>query len=327
MWISPDGDGWAVAAKLREAGNKVIYFCPDPNNKNGLGYLPRVSEAEWLHYAKRSDLVIVDNNFDSRRTRRSFAPSKYVEDLGAVRRLPNVQYIGPVPTSELIENDLRYQAKIAKRLGLNYTRTANGIGSEANGLRVTLSYSIGQGIAWLVWRHKNLLGDNNGPDVGNLGDCCVPISFDTPLCTVTLQKVTQFFEKIKFTSYINLSLCLDNKNARVCDITTGFLYPAIFCQFAGLPSIGLAVTLFRFEDQSQTVDLVPGFFPANVEASGKIIGSFAGAVAGVGEELDKLQLSVYTTLQGLTKPYLGYRDNIGIGVPAQMALLREWGWL
>lgn len=323
MWISPFGDGWSIAAKLRDSGNKVVYFCPDPKNKNGSGYLPRVSEAEWMDYAKRSDLVVVDNNFESRRTRRSFAPSRYVEDLGAIRRLPNVQYIGPVPTSELIENDPRYQAKIAKRLGLPLADIIS-----VSGIAVTVSYSLGQGLAWLIFRHRNLLGDENGPEVGNLGDVCVPLNINSRIFAETAGKATELFQKIKYNSFVNYEVQVNRELLSLVNIRTSFLYPAIFCQFAGLPSLGLAVTLFRFEDFSQVLtDSHLGFFPANVEATGRVTGPFVGAVAGVDSQLDALQLSVYSILQPMARPGLGFRDNIGIGVPSQMSLLQEWGWL
>src|SRR3990167_9302651 len=118
MWVSPNGDGWAAAKKLRDGGNKVVYFNPS-ENKNGLGYLPSVPEAAWKDYALKADLIVVDANFASRPTRRSFSPSDYVLDLAQIRRL-GMSYIGPTPTSELFENDLRYQKKILSRLGLSY---------------------------------------------------------------------------------------------------------------------------------------------------------------------------------------------------------------
>ena len=73
VWVSPNGDGWSLAYRLRELGNKVVMY--NPKNKNGQGYLPQVTSAAWLDYARKADLVVCDGVPDSRRTRRSWSSS------------------------------------------------------------------------------------------------------------------------------------------------------------------------------------------------------------------------------------------------------------
>ena len=117
VWVSPFGDGWAIAYRLREAGHKVVYV-PLNGTRNGEGFLPRLDPAEhWQDYAKKADVTFVDATPASRRTRRSYEPSDLSLELARLRHF-GVPLIGPTPTSELIQNDPRYFRKTMRRLGL-----------------------------------------------------------------------------------------------------------------------------------------------------------------------------------------------------------------
>ncbi len=332
MWLSPNGDGWAAAKKLRDAGNRVVYFNPS-ENKNGLGYLPSVPEAAWKDYALKSDLIVVDANFPSRPTRRSFSPSDYVLDLAQVRR-KGMSYIGPTPTSELFENDLRYQAKLLSRLGLSL------ITGDIQGTRFTVSRDP-DGFSYLVFRHRHLIADENGPDIGNLGDLVIPIGVNSALVNKFVKPVEPLLERLRFNGYFNLDLVLtDNGTLEVTGITTRFLYPAIFAQLASLlggagqrGNLGLAVTLLRLDDNSDTsaeqVMNLPGFFGCEIhrdfdEGRGIVHGSFVGAIVGTGDSLPAVQHKVDAQLVG-QPPGWGFRNNIGVASGDTLRLLTNIG--
>jgi hypothetical protein len=128
LWISPKGDGWSLAASLRKEGAKVVYFCPDPHNKRADGVLPRATASNWKELARKADQIYVDGNFQSRRTRRSWAPSTWIEDIKDVVREYNKEevYAGPTPTTELLQHDTRYLKKVLKRVGLTWGDPSKG---------------------------------------------------------------------------------------------------------------------------------------------------------------------------------------------------------
>ena len=116
LWISPYGEGWSMAEKLRQLGHKVVLI--NCENKNGLGYLPMASKADLEHYVNRADTVVVDSTFESRKTRRSWEPSDNVLAISAMVKKRGVPYVGPTPTTELLENDPRYLGKMLRRFGI-----------------------------------------------------------------------------------------------------------------------------------------------------------------------------------------------------------------
>lgn len=338
-WVSPYGDGWSIAYRLRQAGNKVVY-CNPSGNKNGLGYLPQVTEAAWLDFAKKSDLVVCDGVPTSRRTRRSFSPSDLTMDLAQVRRL-GVPVLGPTPTSELIHNDARYRLKILKRHALD-----QGEGSGRH-IRVTVSRDP-DGRCFLVFRHRHLLGDNNGPDLGNLGDVVLPVSETQPLIANSLGKLHGFLDAIGARNYLSLDLAVAETKVQVSDVLTGFLYPAVFVQFANLllagqdrpVEPGAAITLLNLEadkgDSSTTEDVFQysGVFGCEVhrkpDEGGTVFhGSFAGALVGVGNDWKVLKDDMDRKLHGLCSLNngLGFRPNIGSSVSGHLKDLHSWGYL
>ena len=339
FWCSPFGDGWAAAYKLREQGNKVVYFNPSENT-NGLGYLPSVPEAAWKDYVVKADLIVVDANFPSRPTRRSFSPSDYVLDLAQIRRQGMV-YIGPTPTTELIENDLRYQKKILSRLGFSY-QTDHIV---QPGIRVTISRDP-DGFCYLVFRHRNLLSNGVGPEIGNLGDLVIPVSRGSEFFRQSMQLVEPLIERLRFNSYFNLDMIVTNEGQlHVVGCSTRFLYPAIFAQFANLLSgadrersdLGLATSILRLDDNSDTsaeqvMDL-PGFFGHEIhrdfdKGSGVVHGvgpQFVGAIAACGGDLPSVQYKVDSQLVGNLPVGWGFRDNLGVGAKDSLLHLSNFG--
>ena len=320
-WLSPWGDGWSMAHRLRQQGHKVVYR-DFSGHGNGAGFLPSVSNAEWLNYALRSDLVIVDANFPSRRTRRSWAPSDEVVALGAVRKA-GIIYVGPVPTTELIENDPRYQRKTLNRVGLAH-------GTE--GLPVTLTCDT-MGHASLLLRHRYLVSEGNGPEVGNLADIIFPLASGTVLAQ-SLGKLAPFMETVKHAGSWGMDLCVSREKVLVSRLHTSFLYPAVLAQFgtnATSNVLGLVVTLCQLTPASpQMLDGVtdlPHFFGAEIhrgdlgiEAHGPIL----GACVGYDTSWNPLSQKVEHQLRSLLKPGWGFRERLSCEPLIQ---LTEWGYL
>ena len=364
-WVSPNGDGWATAKKLRDGGNKVVYFNPS-ENKNGLGYLPSVPEAAWKDYALKSDLIVVDANFGSRATRRSFSPSDYVLDLAQIRR-KGMQYIGPTPTSELFENDLRYQKKLLSRLGVPYVPTEHVIdGKEGvplilneSDIRLTVSRDP-DGRCYLVFRHRHLLADGNGPEIGNLGDVVISLRADSKLVQQSTKLVEPLLERLRFNGYFNLDLVLTHDSQpHIAGLTTSFLYPAVFAQFASFLSgdsqrsdLGLAVTVLRLDQDSDTsaeqVMNLPGFFGCEIHrdfdegravvhsnstattVGGVGVGgppNFVGAIVSCGPDFPSVKDKVDRQLMGSLPRGWGFRDNLGGSAGDSLRRLNEFGLL
>jgi hypothetical protein len=338
-WLSPHGDGWAIAYRLREVGNKVVY-CNLGGNKNGQGYLPQVTPAAWLDFAKKSDLVVCDGVPDSRRTRRSFSPSDVTMDLAQVRRA-GVPVLGPTPTGELIHNDLRYRLKILKRHGLSE------LSDPGEHLRVTVSRDP-DGRFYLVFRHRNLLGDNNGPDLGNLGDIVLPIAETQPLIANTLGKLNGFLDAIGSRNYLSLDLAIKEGKIQVCDALTSFLYPAVFVQFTNLllagdnrpVEAGAAVSILNLESNqgdvasAEDVFQYGGVFGCEIhrkpDEGGTVLhGPFVGAVAALGSDWKVVEGDVNRKLIAICRANrnLGFRPGVGSLVGGHIKNLHSWGYL
>lgn len=336
LWISPHGDGWALAAAVREAGNRVVMY--NPENKNGLGYLPTVTEAGWMDLAKKADLVVCDGVPDSRRTRRSWAPSDLVNDLQLLRH-QGVQVVGPCPTTELMQNDPRYQRKILKRQGLTHAEQA-----LPGGVEVTVSRDP-DGRCSIVFRHRHLLGAGNGPDVGNLADIVLPMSGDQPLVKNSTGRVEQFLEGLGFRGYFSLSLSVTENQLHVRDVLTGFLYPGVFVQFASLlldpkqPVVpGAAVSIIDLERHASDVRGLegllnyPGVFGAELHRKPEdrtdwLHGQFVGAVVGVGNAWDTVEQDINRKLNKIVADHPGLGFRTGINVAGHLKNLHDWGWL
>jgi len=344
LWVSPWGDGWSIAARMRDAGNKVVYFCPDPENKNGQGYLPTVAEANWLSFAERSDLVIVDGNFPSRTTRRSWEASDYVKDLQQLRH-KGITVLGPTPTTELIENDPRYLRKVLGRVGLKPSpdNIINVAKDLLGGVPVTVSCDP-EGRCYLVFRHRTLLGDGNGPEVGNLGDVTIPMPNTIKLFRQVVDPLHSFLSRIGYNGYLNIGIEALGSDLSVNSVHCRFIYPAVFAQFGSLLSlvrgkqdwggIGLAITLLNLEQQQTEIpDNVlhsDGFFGGNVQRElDKTVatGEFLGAVVGLDETWVGVQTKVNAQLAAINLPGWGWRTNVGDTVVKHLQSLQEWGWL
>ena len=334
LWLSPYGDGWSIAAKIRDAGHKVILVSP-AENQNGVGYLPKVAlEADWLPYAMKSDVVVVDNAFPSRRTKRSWNPSNEALLLTDIKR-KGVPVMGPLPTMELLENDERYARKILQRFALPYLQ-----GGDDNAIRLTLS-TDGQ-MWYAIWRHRALLGGSGSPGLGNLGDLVLKLA-PCPL-TQEFQYLVEFAFSHGKGGYFNLSTVFDSEgNFYVEQLRSGFLYPAIFGQFPDLLSLDsdrehsdlrLAVTLLQFDRDGATApeSIVnqPGFFGGQLHREDTqttqrdvFHGVFVGALAANGP-WPIVQNKIYRHLGGTG---LTFREDIGSSIVHDLELLKEWGWL
>lgn len=350
LWLSPHGDGWSLAAKLREAGHRTIYFCPDPGNQNGDGLLPRANgNASWKDYAAKSDLVVVDGNFPSRRTRRSLEASDFSY---ALRTLSGPQVQGPVPTTELLESDTRYLRKILHRAGLgarakpatDKPEGPAGVRFVPEALKITASWGPADGLDW-VFRHRHLLGGDvglpgNGPELGNLGDVVLPASPAQPLAQATYPLV-RFLRGLGYQGYVNLDLAVEGpEQFQVERVFCRFLYPAVFIQFGALlglypPQPGVAVSLLRFSPEaasdSDHLRDSPGFFGAEVHTddSGRLQahGEFVGACVGTDEDWTMARERVNRQLTSSLRPGWGFRPNVGDSVAAALQRLTEWGWI
>ena len=336
VWVSPNGDGWSLAYRLRELGNKVVMY--NPKNKNGQGYLPQVTSAAWLDYARKADLVVCDGVPDSRRTRRSWSSSDLSVDLQQLRH-SGVPVLGPTPTTEPLHNDPRYRKKILTRHELDYAPDV------VDGVHVTVSRDP-NGTPWLIFRHKNLLGPGNGPELGNLGDVVLPAS-GYPIVKNTVGRFDDFLNTIGYRGYLNLDLVCTKQKLQCRDVTTSFLYPACFVQFPNLliasgdqPVVpGLAVTLLdleRNESDRLVQELLdnPSVFGAELhrkpeEGGSYLHGSFAGAVVGIDKDWASVEANVYGKLNQLVgaNPGLGFRPGVGADITAHMGLLKLWGYL
>lgn len=337
VWVSPNGDGWSLAYRLRELGNKVVLY--NPKNKNGQGYLPQVTSAAWLDYARKADLVVCDGVPDSRRTRRSWSSSDLSVDLQQLRH-SGVAVLGPTPTTELLHNDPRYRQKILRRHDLDYAPDL-----VDGAVAITVSRDP-NGICWAVFRHRRLLGDNNGPELGNLGDVVLPLVKGEPLVKNTLGKFDDFLQTIGYRGYLNLDLSVTKNKLQVRNVTTSFLYPAVFVQFpnllvGGSQAVvpGLAVSILdleRHEGDRPVQELLdnPGVFGAELhrkpeEGGTYLHGGFAGAVVGIDKEWSTVEADVYRKLNQIVSanPGLGFRTDIGSSVNSHMGNLRSWGYL
>lgn len=335
LWLSPYGDGWSIAAKLRTGGEKVILVSPK-DNRNGEGYLPKIAlETDWLSYAEKSDVVIVDNVFPSLQTKRSWNPSQESLGLATIKK-KGVPVIGPLPTMELLENDERYARKILYKFSLPRADFKSG---DDYAVRLTLSTD---GINWYIcWRHKALLGGVS-PRLGNLGDLILKLT-PCPL-TQEFNYLVEFVFAHGKAGYLHLSTVFDAEGHFYIEgIRTGFLYPAIFGQFPDLLSsntngehsdLRLAVTLLQFDRDGQTAPEAvvnqPGFFGCQLHredtqaAQGSTFhGPFGGALVAHGP-WPIVKDKVYRHLSGSG---LAFREDIGSSFTHDLALLKEWGWL
>lgn len=319
FWASPFGSGWAIAETLRQAGNRVVYFNPS-QNKNGLGFLPEATLSNWRTYAKKADLIVVDDNFTSRQTRRSFAPSDFVQDFAALRA-HGMSYFGPTPTSELLEWDQRYLRKIIQRAGLQMS-SAGDHGVVTPSVTLTVSRDP-DGRLWLVDRRDG-------------SDLVLPLTAGDPLCQ-KLEPLYRFLDSIKCSTYVNVDLEVGPKHADVRGVHCRFSYPSIFVQLGSLlrrfgnekPFMlgGAALTILQADHESPrtTEDLVklPGFFGVELhhETGGSTVahGVLLGALARVGPLADVVQ----DLERELGRPN-GDRIN---ELSHLLASLQEWGWL
>ena len=338
VWVSPWGDGWALAYRLREAGNRVVYAS---DSTNGQGYLPQVPMKAYLEYARRADLVVVDGNWASRPTRRSWSPSDEVLALQQLRR-EGISVIGPTPTTELLENDTRYARKALRRLGISEARPpGNPVPQPV--VRLVLSRDPA-GNASLVFRHRHLLADSNGPEIGNLGDVVLHVDSNQPLVQRIAKPFEGLLKRVAFTSHLNLDLALTAVDAQVCALQTRFIYPAIFAQFADLlgtgevpHEVGIAITLLNLNsDNVSPIEGfcdIPGFYGAEIhrafERGDTSIshGRFVGATVSLGSAWATVQQKVKNQLSALVRDGLGFRPNIGDTVHSSLSLLKEWGYL
>lgn len=337
VWVSPFGDGWSIAKKLRDAGNRIVYFCPEPGNKNALGYLPRVSEGQWYDFASKADLVVVDGNFPSRQTRRSWEPSDYSLKLQQLRH-KGIPLIGPTPTTELLESDPRYLRKVLTRAGLKPH-------ADESGISVTVSIDP-EGRNYLIFRHRDLLGDGRGPELGNLGDIAIPIPAHIKLVRQVIEPIRGFLGRVGYSGYINVAVSA-GADLSVQSVHCRFIYPAVFAQFADLlspllgensrkPRIGLAVSLLRLDHQGpeEAQELIesPGFFPYQIHREAEDLGAIVngevlGAVVGLADTWGAVKNKVDNQLSRIARPGWGWRTNLGENVIGHLEALHKWGWL
>ena len=318
LWISPYGEGWAMAYKLRAAGNKVVLWS---GNKNGLGYLPQVAKADLESYITKADMVVMDANAASRPTRRSYEPSDLVMMLNAAVKKRGIPYIGPIPTSELIENDSRYCAKVLRRLGLEASIISDSLSwlsADPSGSTSLIVSSTEAGVTT--------------SDVG------IPSS----LRSKPIEKLTDFLRGIGYNGYLNVQLTVGFDGSHIGAIKTSFLYPAIFGQFgsslldAGFEvkvplSVSLAVTVFAVDDgkaermvkgSEESLAEQPGFFPYELKREGnsdRLNGAIVGALVGIDTNWERLVQKTEAELGAMAR--LGWGYSLPADVPERIAAI------
>jgi hypothetical protein len=334
-WISPYGDGWSIARKLRStAGHRVVLW--SPTSRNGEGYLPLVSGGSWQDYAERSDLVVVDGNFPSRRTRRSWEAS---DEIVAIHQLRHrgVNVLGPTPATELMENDPRYFRKVARRADLRVVE------DSTEGFPVTVSRDPA-GLTSLIFRHRHLLGEGNGPEVGNLGDVVIPLPSNLPIFRQLNQLIERCLLGVAHQMHVNVDLVARQDHLYTSGIRCRFLYPAIFAQLAhlldsGSPEVGqvgFALSVLNLDGHAANIhnELLDhgGVYPADVHRDfdgGEAVahGTFVGAIVGIDASWQAARQKVYDEVARLHLRGLSFRTTVGDNILSHLNLLSEWGYL
>jgi hypothetical protein len=318
FWASPRGQGWGLAAAMRKAGDKVVLWVPDPYNDAGKGWLPRAGPTEWRLYAEKADLIIVDGNFQSRRTRRSWGPSRWVEELSDLRRDAPERYIGPVQTSELLENDPRYLKKVLKRFDI---ASHEGPLPEAS---IAVSLHID------APGHPSVVIRKEG------ADWSVPIPPGAKLA-LSLSKLVEFLRHIKYRGPLAADLSVSEEAVAVRGLTTGFLYPAVCGGSLVSATQGSLVSVSTQLGRESIVDftwnpydspVIGGQLAASqVPGQARVVGKMAGTIVSVGRDLAEAaghatqQVGQLLT-EGWTAP-----GPSGDVVPGEWDTLRSWRWI
>lgn len=315
LWISPNGDGWSIAAKLREAGNKVVYAS---DSLAGQHFLPALKLREAEGYVERADMVVCDGNFESRQTRRSWEPSDSVLQLSAAVKKRGVPYIGPLPTTELLENDRRYQAKILKRVGLTPTNVTSPVGVsvvlDPEGRQHTLLRLRHDGInmADLLLREVALKNRELQDGIGRLQD---------------------FLNGIGYKGHTALGLAIGaDGDVKVSQVDTRFIYPSICSQWdlstkhGEDAAVSLALTLLNLKTDSvqaiQPIGDLPGLFLRDVNREGEqwcLTGDIFGALVSTAATWDGVKDQMNLQLKGL----LGRGLDLVSAAPALDEIVRN----
>jgi len=350
VWLSPEGDGWSLAYKLREQGEKVVYW--NPTNENGAGYLPKVTDAAWVDYARKADVVVCDATPPSRKTRRSWEPSELSFALQELRH-HGVPVIGPTPTTELVENDPRYQRKTLRRFGLLNAAGLHPIPSARppqEPVQVTISRE--------PFGTHRLLFRETATD-GNHVSVALPIQAGG-LVNRTTDLLENLLRRVGHSTHVNLHAVLTESDLYVTGVSMGFLYPDICAQLGDLlvawgvvngvqegapnqepPSAPtLAVTLFQNSEQPpRALDELldePGVFGAEVHAPDgdrmhtQAHGLILGALVGRDHTWGELTSKVYRETNRLALRYgaQSFLDTAVLDdIPVRVQKLHEWGYL
>ena len=355
LWVSPYGEGWSIAYKLRESGHKVVYWCPAPENTNGAGYLPRLeSGAEWIDYAKRSDVVLVDATPASRQTRRSWEPSDLSFALQGLRH-HGVSVIGPTPTTELLQNDRRYLRKTLAKCGLSL------LPAEREGAFVVpVTLSLGPFGQLSLGFREGFYGEVV------TGDVVLPLQ-PCALSHRSVGLLQSLLDITRHSTYFNLDLAVTATDVYVVGAHAGQMYPAVFAHLGDLLGVldsaggvvdredqgapqqepsrapALVTTLFhRFDTESPAAldELLhePGVFGFQFQhperdhpqSGGATRDFIAGALVVRDREWGQLSSKADAELQRLTGLY-GLEHRLGDGIlhdiPALIKQLHTWGYL
>lgn len=305
---------------MRQAGDKIIYWTPDPHNDAGRGWIPRASNAEWPTYAKAADLIIVDGNFPSRRTRRSWGPSRWVDELAAIRRDAPDKYIGPVPTSELVENDQRYQRKVLVRFGMVCAQGALPEGA----VPVTVHVDAPGGVS-VVLRREGL-------------DWSIPIPPGSRIALATA-KIVEYLRTIRYRGPVAISCAVTEEHLAVRDVVTGFLYPAVCGGSLVSASQGGVVTISQQLGRESYADFawspyddtpVIGGSLAVAHGDGRrarVVGKMCGTVVSAGRDVEEATGQASALVNKLLGEGWTATVPSGIEGPSELAALRGWRWI
>jgi len=336
-WLSPLGEGWGVAYKLRLLGHKVVVV-DFSGGTNGDGLVPKGDPKEWLGFAEKSDAVVVDANWPSRRTRRSYAPSDEVLDLQQLRH-KGIKILGPVPTSELLENDHRYQRKVLGRLGIPVLTSD----PDDYVVRCSLTRSPFNSTS-LVFRYP-LLGS---PEKVQGGDLRVSLNGTEPVVATFLDPLHRLAQSIGYDGYLNIDLVLGGHGYAVVEnVATSPRYPGAFLDFAHVdllvgmsgsqpPLFSTAISIFDLPNAAKVPDEVTvlsrGFYGLNLSdnADGDRGRRCLGAVAISADPVDPwvaLQEKVKLQLEPWAMKGYGFSLDVGAGVPEALQSLYQWGYL
>lgn len=213
LFISPNGDGWSIAQRVKEEGHKVSVYINNPlYRKVGDGIIDKHKEQEVLVDSRNSfidldvlkrivypapDCIVINSSEDGFGT---------VADL---LRSEGYPVIGSSKWSDNVEYDKVYNSKIMKACGIvPWKDSIDGIpiSVEAwfNGEEVVDVFNVMQ--------EEHLMERERGPNVGGMGSVVWLGNKDSLLYRESIAKITLALKKIKYCGPVSIDCIINGKN-------------------------------------------------------------------------------------------------------------------